>query len=198
MRTGGEWSGEADSGGGRVFPDVIVAGIVVALLRGGRLTEAPRIRGAWILILVAIFQSLTPFLPQAGAFLMIGSYLLLLYLGYCNWESTAFRVLGVGTLLNALVIIANGGRMPVDLALAAQLSYEISGLTGDGFMQHVALHEGTRLGFLADIILLRFPIPRVISIGDIFAVVGLFLLIQEIFGKPVVLFGPAKKEGRQT
>lgn len=169
-----------------MFPDVILIAVVVGLLRGGRLGAVPEIRQGWVLVPIALMQVATTYLPLIGPFLMIGSYLLLLYLGFRNWESVAFRVLSVGTFLNALVTAANGGSMPIDHALATRLPYDLSALEGGAFLQHTLAAANTPFAFLGDTILLQLPIPRLISLGDVFAIVGLFLLVQELLGKPVL------------
>lgn len=99
---------------------------------------------------------------------MTASYAALFFLGLANWESPGFRLLTVGTLFNALVITVNGGRMPVEERAALSLYYDTSYLYSDAFAQYVIATPDTPLAFLGDVILLHFPIPRVISIGDIF------------------------------
>lgn len=174
-----------------MFPDVVLASILVGLIRGGRLTKIPSVSKVWLLVFAVAFQLSTPLIPSAGPILMAASYVCLFALGLANWISPAFRVMTVGTLFNGLVIVANGGRMPVEEASALQLNYDMTYLYSTAFSQYVIARPETPLAFLGDVILLRYPIPRVISIGDMFAMLGLFLLVQEIMGKPLTNFGPA-------
>lgn len=82
--------------------------------------------------------------------------------------------MGMGTLLNLVPIAFNNGKMPV------QLNETLSGTHFD--IGHVLLTEATRFRWLSDIIFIRepYPFPKIISIGDIFIVIGVFLLIQQI------------------
>ncbi|MCG5027033.1 DUF5317 domain-containing protein, partial [Anoxybacillus flavithermus] len=59
-------------------------------------------------------------------------------------------------------------------------------LNGTDF-KHTVLTEQTVLPFLSDIIYMPSIIPRVISIGDIFIMLGAFLLVQRLMNKPISL-----------
>lgn len=180
-----------------MFPDVVLISILVGLVRGGTLREVPRIRGLVFLGGATVAQVSTPFLPQLGPYLMVASYIFLVWLAAVNWQHLAFRVLTVGVLLNGLVMVANGGRMPVVLEAARRLRYSVTSLASHDYSQHVLARPDTALGFLGDILYVPAPIPRVISVGDIFAMFGIFLLVQTILGKPLSLFGPAAQPARR-
>ena len=49
-------------------------------------------------------------------------------------------------------------------------------------IKHEAVTPDTKLVYLADIILIPrpYPLPKILSIGDIFIILGLFVFIQEI------------------
>ncbi len=172
-----------------MFLDVVIASILVGVLRGGQLAGISTIKKIWLLGIAILLQLSTCFSPKWGPALMALNYTCLLLLGLFNWSSPAMRVITAGTLFNGLVIVANGGRMPVDEACATALNYKTDYLYSESFSQYVMAKSSTPFGFLADVILLRFPIPRVISIGDIFAIFGVFLFAQEALGKPLISFG---------
>ena len=48
-------------------------------------------------------------------------------------------------------------------------------------IKHEAMTEDTRLPFLGDIIRIPppYPLPKILSIGDIFLIVGVFVFFQE-------------------
>lgn len=174
-----------------LFPDVIAISFIVALLRKGRLGGRHSIRCGWLLAVAVAFRFGAHLIPLAGPALTLGSYGTLIALCAVNQHSTAFRILMVGTVLNAIVIAVNGGRMPVEPGRALILNYDTLVLYQEAFARHIAAGSDTPLAFLGDVILLRRPIPRIVSLGDMFAAAGAFVLVQELFGKPVVIFGPA-------
>ena len=84
-------------------------------------------------------------------------------------------IMGVGFLLNALVIFTNGGAMPVS-GSALETMGVVGGLVDKGL--YAMMHEGTRLKILADIIPIHLSrIGFVISIGDIILCLGMMILI---------------------
>ena len=93
----------------------------------------------------------------------------------------------MGILSNAIVIVVNGGRMPVWVP-----AYEVSGLTGPlssvlhYWMQGGAVDFLLHLGPLGDIIPLPIPpLQNVASVGDLFLTAGLaFFLFATLLRAP--------------
>jgi hypothetical protein len=90
--------------------------------------------------------------------------------------------MGFGALLNALVMLLNGGRMPVDISLAGNAAYmaePIEIIKSGMDNKHAVISTTTKLPILADIInvpgFLGLGMP-IISIGDIIVAIGLFIL----------------------
>ncbi|OPZ90209.1 MAG: hypothetical protein BWY74_02410 [Firmicutes bacterium ADurb.Bin419] len=90
--------------------------------------------------------------------------------------------IGAGALSNALVMVFNGGRMPVDISLLddkAYLAEYVDLIMRDADNKHALIDAATKLPFLADVIkapgFLGLGMP-LISIGDIIVAVGLFVL----------------------
>lgn len=84
-----------------------------------------------------------------------------------TWRDANFLLILslIGCWCNFLVVVANKGRMPVDRYILPTA-------------RHCALHEGSRLKFLAD----RFrAYNRIFSIGDIFLIISLLLIIPYIW-----------------
>lgn len=168
---------------------ILALGAGVALLRGGRLTHKLPFRYVWLPIVALTVQLLTFAFPTAGLarFLVLLSYAGLAYFLIANWQYQSLRIIFLGVMLNALVIGANGGRIPVDVEAARIAGVETASLEADTDPKHVALVPGSRFAFLGDVIPVPGPIHKVMSIGDIAILVGIFLLIQDLMGKPIVL-----------
>ncbi|EEG77845.1 DUF5317 domain-containing protein [Dethiobacter alkaliphilus] len=159
----------------------ILLAVVVGLLRGGKLARLGDVSlKAMPLVWVAlVMRALVGVVENAGFTyapgLQIAAYILFFYAVWLNLAQPGIKLFGLGSLLNFVVIAANGGRMPVSAdAIAA------AGGSGTPTGTHVLLTEGTRLWFLADVIALPriSPVAQVISVGDILIVMGVFLFIQ--------------------
>jgi hypothetical protein len=172
---------------------VLFLALVIAILRGGRLTNLGDIelRSWWLLILGFALQAATRLLPQedwaetAGILMVLGSFLLLLILVVLNRESPGMWLAGVGVLMNFTVISLNGG-MPV-LAEAAEVASGFTQSNPDiaGSFKHVVLGPTTILPALGDLIPLRLAGQgQVISLGDVFLAVGLGRFLEHELRKP--------------
>jgi hypothetical protein len=178
-----------------LFEGVLVA-LLIALLAGGRMRNIDQIdlRAPWLLIaafpiqaaVVKVPADKAPWLSPAAPFLVVISYLILLYALARNWHLWGFRIALLGIALNFLVVVANGGLMPTSVAAtravgAGELADQLeSGRYG----KNAVLTAETRLSFLADIHPLAWPYPRpcVISVGDVFITLGLALFIFQAVG----------------
>lgn len=167
--------------------DVIVFSFIVALLRGGRLKEIPVFRRLYLLGFGIGLQILSAFIPQWGNVFVSISYLFMLLFFISNREYEDIRIFMIGWFLNALVIWVNWGKMPVDIEQARKGPWPLEPILNGYDYKHTVLTDQTHLSFLTDIIFVPFPIPRVISFGDLFIVLGAFLLIQRIMNKPISL-----------
>jgi hypothetical protein len=172
---------------------VLFLALVIAILRGGRLTNLGDIelRSWWLLILGFVLQAATRFLPRevwaetAGILMVLGSFLILLILVVLNRESPGMWLAGVGVLMNFTVISLNGG-MPV-LAEAAEVASGFTQSNPDiaGSFKHVVLGPTTILPALGDLIPLRLAGQgQVISLGDVFLAVGLGRFLEHELRKP--------------
>ena len=155
----------------------IVAGLVFRLVTGGKITNLARLRFRWPwVILVAIAARaavvLTPLSRVEGA-----QYVFVIAIAaIVAWTIAHFnRLPGVwlvtaGTLLNLLVIVANGARMPVAPELAVSLARH--GTIGP----YTVMGPDTNLNLLGDWIAL-YPVPEVYSIGDVVIAIGLAVVV---------------------
>ena len=166
---------------------VAVLCLAVGLLAGGRLDA-----------LGALPIRLGPALPvglgvQVAALLLEPWSRVLAALGYAlaaalvatfaaaNLTLPGVPLIGLGLVLNAVVVLANGVAMPVSIAAAAACRHLArADLRLEDDPLHIAATDGTRLRALDDSIAVPLPVrPQVVSPGDVLlaAGVGLFLCI---------------------
>ena len=179
---------------------VLVLGIAVGWLFGllrawitGKPYRVPAISKVW-LVLAAVFPQLLIYqIPYtAGWFsdtwaiaVLVASQLVLLVFIWINRDLAGIRILGLGLLLNLLVITLNGGLMPLAPETAQALYPEVPpsiwqlGSRPGMSKNIILLVEDTRLAWLSDSILLPewFPWTRALSPGDLFIVLGVFWLL---------------------
>lgn len=180
----------------------ILLGLVLGLRSGGRLTNlsAIQLRLVPLLFAAVIVRFGTETMLQAGVGvvdalrvpLLAGGFGLLLATLWVNRSYPGLGLAFVGILLNAIVVAANGGYMPVwgpSLALAGIDPAEVSSRI------HVVVPEAdtliflNRLLFLGDVVPNPLPIiQNVTSLGDIFISLGLALfLFAGVVRVPTVL-----------
>jgi hypothetical protein len=123
----------------------------------------------------------TLFSDQFASIILVVSQLLLVVFCIINFRQPAFWFLTTGLLLNLLVIVANGGFMPISPTNVAWLIPQITdaaGLVGDrlGFGKDIILLENqTKLVFLSDYFRFEFLNQKIMySIGDSFLAIGAF------------------------
>ncbi|CAN5458127.1 DUF5317 domain-containing protein [soil metagenome] len=159
----------------------VIAGLLLGRLAGGRFQELSKVRFEWWQLAVGglVFQALL-FSPamsgrvgELGPPLYVGSTLVVLAALARNLTLPGFALIGLGALLNLVVIVANGGLMP-----ASPHAFEL--VTGDAAVPHddfsnsVLSGPDTRFGFLGDNLAMprRLPFANVFSVGDILIGLG--------------------------
>lgn len=172
---------------------VLGAAVIIALLRGGRLSNFTdiQLRLWWLLLIGAGLQVATNLLPDdrswsssASVSLILVSLLLLMIVIAANHGEVGMWIAGFGVLMNFVVIASNGG-MPVMAEAATIAGAESADLAFDA--KHVLLDGDSRLVFLADVIPLPF-LKQVVSMGDVLFAVGLGLFLEDQLRKPVRWF----------
>ena len=154
--------------------EVIVAAVLLGALAGGKLPRLNELelRGSGFIFAALFTQLALPaaakFDPSLPPYLLILSFLLLLIGLSRNRMTPAIILMIIGVFLNFAVISANRG-MPVKAALPARGADQL----------HVRMTETTYLPWLADVIPWPLPGPLggLVSLGDLFLSVGVFLLI---------------------
>jgi hypothetical protein len=167
----------------------IAAGVLIGLARGGRLSALGDARFRWWpLALFGLMFQLVLFTPpvassvgDAGPALYVGSTALVLLALLPNLRQPGFWLIGLGAMLNFVVVLANGGQMPASPAAFAALT-GLAAVPVEHFSNSTLIGPHTVLPLLGDIFVLPRPIPlaNVFSIGDILIGVGgsLFVVIK--------------------
>lgn len=179
-----------------IFLVAVLIGLLVGFAVRGRLAGLTNmaLRATWLLLpflFIDVFMNSRYSVHMAAdsqrwlvLMLLSVQYIALFILVVLNARRWPLVLIGIGELLNYLVIMANGGRMPVDtssLSVSPRLQALLSGLVP----HYGALTAQTRLPFLGDIIPLQMFSPSLLSVGDFVIVAGLFLLIVHAMKSPV-------------
>lgn len=160
----------------------LFAAVSRVTIAGRRLT-VPQLRHAWLVVLAFVPQLIAFFLPgtrnsislEGAALALVSSQTLLLAFAWLNRNLPGFLLLGGGLTLNLLVILANGGLMPISpetvQALAPQASqdaWQVGARLG-ATKDLVLPPEAIRLDWLSDRFVLPtwFPKRAAFSIGDV-------------------------------
>jgi hypothetical protein len=174
-----------------VFDGIIIS-VIFGLLRGGsfRSFAELRLKYGWIFplllvvqLIVFVMQNKFAWIAAISPYLFIAVYVIGLLFLWMNRNQKGFILIWIGVLLNFIVMIANGGRMPVSLDAATILDPAFTTYLKEGlYAKHQILTDTSLFGFLGDIIPLTNPYPReqVISIGDVIMNIGIFMFIKHL------------------
>ena len=131
------------------------------------------------------------------------TYPLLIIVGLVNWRLWGMRLILSGALLNFIVMVANGGLMPVSAHTVAT----VSGLQTDETISAGGAVPGTKsvvmpeeeivLGALADRFVVDLPAadPKVVSVGDLMIGAGLALGTAQVLTRTMK---PAAMQNRHA
>jgi hypothetical protein len=180
----------------------VLAGLIAGLLRAWVTNQQfalPDLRAVWLVPLAFIPQwlvfSWSPMRDRMNeaivAIVLVGSLLLLLIFAWANRQHRAFWVLGLGLFLNLLVIVLNGGLMPISPEMVKVLLPNAQspedwqpGHWLRGSKDIVLPEAETRLVWLSDRLLLPdwVPLERALSLGDVLISMGAFWLLWQAGG----------------
>ncbi|MDR7434373.1 MAG: DUF5317 domain-containing protein [Armatimonadota bacterium] len=165
----------------------LVLSLLLGFLRGGRIEALGEYRWRSALLpILALSLQIVAFLPDenasplARAFtatLHVLSYFFLLAFVWMNRTTPWLWLVGLGLASNAVVILLNGGFMPVP-----------GGPEGFYLNNTVRVNGQARLLFLGDILHLPawWPLARAFSVGDLLIALGIFALVQRLMAAPSV------------
>jgi hypothetical protein len=167
-----------------MFIDGIVIGLAMALLRKGKVTRLVELKWkfSFLIIVAFLIQYGSIFAFQKDLLLATPiSYLLLIVFCLLNRNFPGFYLMAAGIVLNLLVMVANNGRMPVNLGAAKDLDPGLyPSLVAGEYGKHIGMSGETHLNFLGDFIYLKSPYPHhtIISIGDVIFSIGIIIFMQ--------------------
>jgi hypothetical protein len=175
----------------------VLASFLVGMIRtGGRVGSLSRARLRSVELIFIAFLMQVPLLRSSPgrveqlfsltSMLFLWSYPLLLVFVWRNRHLAGFWLLGLGVTLNLLVLVVNGGFMPVSPDALAKLNPSIPPDQWEtGHHRHhskgiILERADTALWELSDIFVLPppFPVPTAFSIGDVLIATGAFLFLQ--------------------
>ncbi len=171
---------------------IIIISIIIGLLRNGKLSSLSQISLMRIelIVLACLIQAGLIFLGSKkikfildySSYMIIFSYIVLLLAVWYNKNLKGINFISLGIIFNFIVIVVNGGHMPVLLSslYKAGLNDFALVLKEGTYVTHTLITEKTLFRFLADVIPLPspFPDPSVVSFGDFLMFFGVFSLFQ--------------------
>ncbi len=147
----------------------------LATRRSLRGLEDTKLRGEASLLLLLVLQSVVPLARLTGTaarvafFAWLATFVCIIAIAWMNRRQPGIAMLGLGLLLNLVVILANGG-MPVFIAAVQAVKSSMSTIAiPPGDFIHVLGGAATRLPWLADVVPLAGPswLRAVVSPGDL-------------------------------
>jgi hypothetical protein len=166
---------------------VAVLALAAAALTGGLALGQLKLRAIRLLVAAAGLQlSTSILLPGSGTARAVALILTALLVGlfvYGNWAVAGTPLIGLGLLLNIVVITANAA-MPVSVHAAARagLTRVELGLDTDAMREPAT--SSTRLPWLGDVVPVALPWrPQVVSPGDVLVAAGVGLLLVAASGR---------------
>jgi hypothetical protein len=172
----------------------VLAGLAAGRLGGGQLANLTHLRPRWLPLLVLAVAAVTAAriaaVPVGAArVLVIGGYLLALAGLAANLNLAWLWVAFAGAALNAVVIAANGGRMPVSARVLRQASRSLI-LSGASGPFYVLAGPRTALPALGDILpIAAGGVGVILSPGDVLLAIGIAATLAA---------GMRAKSGRQV
>ena len=176
----------------------VFLGVVLGTLRGGKIGNLGRVRlrGLWLLLPPLALQLLIfplgrggPLIPWGTPYWHVLSYVFLLAFVARNWRYPEIWGMGLGLLLNFLVISANGGYMPASAEALRRAGQEgVARALEEGLRtgNTILMSAQTRLNFLGDWLFLPawFPLSSAFSVGDVILGIGAALFLYRRMIRP--------------
>jgi hypothetical protein len=160
-------------------------GLAIGWVRGGRLDGLARASLRWVPVLVLgvvlLLATQLPWLPApAGPFVVGAGYLAAIVMLVTNRDQRWLLPVLAGAVLNAAVIVANGGRMPVSArALETAGRPATPALVGGTDPRHLLGTPGTPLALLDDRLAFHIGgLAGIASPGDVLMALGVAGFVQ--------------------
>ncbi|MGA2924798.1 MAG: DUF5317 domain-containing protein [Solirubrobacteraceae bacterium] len=166
-----------------VLAALCVISVPLAGGRLGRLAEL-QLRCLWLAPLALAVQVVIVTIAPGGnetlhAAIHLCTYGLAGVFLWANRRVPGIVVLAAGALLNAFVIVINGGVMP-----AWATAQRLAGLVEGGGFHNSAQLAHPHLLWLGDVIPVPGPLPNVLSVGDCVIYLGMLVLLHRACPSP--------------
>lgn len=180
----------------------IVVGLAATLVRARlkhRTIKLRRLRWEWLVFASVLPQIVVFQLPAVGRwipervipYILVVSMFGLLVFAAGNWSTPGFWALGIGLAANFLVIVLNGGWMPISPETLTQMvpskpaDVWVVGTRLGYTKDYILASADTNLRWLSDCLILPqwFPYKFAFSIGDIFISIGAVILLWSLSSK---------------
>ncbi|ADP78874.1 DUF5317 family protein [Pseudofrankia inefficax] len=154
----------------------LLVGLLIARLRGGTLDALGRVRVrlgwlAAVIVLALVVAVVAPRLQTVG---WLAAAVLAAILSAANRRIPGLLLLFIGLALNAAVIGANHGRMPVSTSAISSAGIDRADVARSD--HYVLADHDTRLRYLGDVIAFPFwGAPAALSAGDVLIASGIGL-----------------------
>lgn len=189
-----------------LFIAVIALALVLSLLLGGSVRRFEDLHLRWWGLAIAGLGIQFAPLPngRAGSDLAVRiavlgvSYGLLILFAAMNARLRGMPLVLIGLVLNAAVILPNGG-MPVAESAVRRSGQEemLQLLVEEGAAKHHLMTDDDVLTPLADVIPIPRPIGQIVSVGDLFVYAGIAWLIVAVMRGRIPRMGPASRGSYQ-
>jgi uncharacterized protein DUF5317 len=150
----------------------LLVGLILGLAAGGDWRNLAKLDlKLWPMLLAGVVaRTAAPLLGGLALTASIAGLLLVALVAFVNRPMAGAWLIGLGALLNSVVILVNGG-MPVDPG-----ALNLSGKAPPADGLHVILGPDSRLPFLGDVLLIPV-INNIYSVGDVVLAIGGFWMV---------------------
>lgn len=181
-----------------MFVESLILSTIVGKIRGGKIKNigSLKIKGWYLFLLGFLLEyssiyiekltdnKLSFFIREYFSYMQF-LVIILFILGFIlNLRNKGILIMFIGSLFNSIAILLNDGKMPVSIEALkySSLTKDIDMLKTGITLTHQIATNSTKFYFFTDIlpIPVPYPLPKVISVGDIIIALGVFILIQKI------------------
>ncbi len=177
-----------------MFIEAVLIGLFIGGFKGGRLSNITEmnIRG-WYLILLGLVLQISPllfgnvdFMQSLQKYVLFTSSLIILIVVLLNLDKKGFWILLIGGLFNLGILAVNGFQMPVVMVNleSAGLKTMNDAIVSGNIVNYIQADVAGGLGqLLTKFITIPspYPMPKILTIGDIIMSLGLlFSIIGEM------------------
>lgn len=173
-----------------MFVEALLLGILIGKIRKGRMSNLSemQIRG-WVFVVIGaliqfmpIFLNKFEWLPAYHMYFPFAALIIMMGVMLMNLEKKGIWLILIGGLLNTVAIAMNGLKMPVDIngLKYAGLDAVAETIVDGSVINYIDANLVENFSkFLGKIVAIPgfYPFAKVLSVGDIFMMIGIVLLI---------------------